>query len=217
MYIVKQLNLFIMKTTKMILTTIACATSMIVNAQEMQNQLSVKLDNVSTIVLENLDGNTTFVKSDSDVISIKSELFINGDNWGWTIPESRPDFKIETRLSNDTLYVCTPISFRFKIIGVSSYKEQISSIVHIPENKNIEIVKADKLILETNFMNVKIKDAKEIECKKLNKAEMGSLLCQARSKFFVNGIERERSFEFQGAGSEHYYLHANKISLNIKE
>ncbi|PLX05634.1 MAG: hypothetical protein C0598_14025, partial [Marinilabiliales bacterium] len=103
-----------MQIKKMILIVIACVMYTVSSAQEVQEQLNLSLENVNTIVFKNLDGNTSIIKSSSDELNVKSELLINGDNWGWKFPEDRPKFKIEAKQSNDTLYIITLHLFSYK-------------------------------------------------------------------------------------------------------
>lgn len=204
-----------MKRTKIILAAIACIISINMYAQDAVSRIEIPLNKINTIVLLNLDGNSTLVKSGSDKIDIKSELFVKGDNWGWKFPESRPEFKIVTKQSNDTLYVSTPAEFDYKIIGISTYTEVISSIIQIPAEIKLIIKKADKLTINTNFQELKIFDSKVIDFQNIERHKLESLVCKAGSRLTVNNVERQPSYEFQGGGLSKYFFEADIVTLKI--
>lgn len=205
-----------MKRIRIFLTTLLCALAFTNYAQEAESRIAVPLNEINTIVLLNLDGNSTIVESGSDILIIKSELTTNGDSWGWRFPESRPEFKIDSKQSNDTLYVSTPVAFDFKIVGISTYKELVSTVIQIPENIKLVIRKADILTIESNFQDLRIYSSNEIDYQNIDKKKLGSLICQSGARLTVNGVTRKLSYEFQGDGLRKYSLEAEVITLNTK-
>jgi hypothetical protein len=135
-----------MKPTKTILTLLMCFSFFGSHAQTANDKLVIPLHSINTVVLDESGGVCKIFPSPSNEILAQSELHARGGKWGWSFPKKRPLFKITYRQSNDTLYVDMPKAFSFKTIGVSTYAEQITSIVQIPANKHIIVKKADKLI-----------------------------------------------------------------------
>lgn len=183
-------------------------------AQKTVTQISKSLTGIHVIVL-NLSGNTSVQASATDEIKIKSYLQQKGDVWGWKSPNTRPAFQIMERISNDTIYITTPLIFSPNTIGISTYAENIENTIMIPGGKKIFVVHSDNLLVEDEMEHLNVKNTDDITVI-IRKAEVKLLKCNARATLQINSIEHSKSYELNGLGSHIYNLTANKIKLKLK-
>lgn len=205
-----------MKSRKTILTLVMCVTLIGCYAQKMNDNMVIPIGSINVVVITNLSGDCTIFQSKTNEIKAKSGLYTKGDSWGWRFPKERPTFKISSKKSNDTLYIEMPSEFNFKIIGISTYSEQIRSVLQIPDDKEVIIQKANKLTIEDEFYYLNIQNTSDLSCNNIKKVKTKSIMCNAHNMLFINGIKSNNMFEFHGAGTGNYILNANKISLTIK-
>ena len=205
-----------MKAAKLILVLILTVIFIRSNAQELTYTFVGSLSDVNTIVLNDLSGDCTLFQSTTDELNVKSELYINGETWGWKLPDRRPVFNIYSRQSNDTLYIEMPYKFSFKVIGISTYSEQIKSVLQIPNDKQIIVRKAEKLSIEGEFNYLNIQNTTELYCNTIFKMNMNRISCKATERLTINGIRHNNLYEWEGQGNGNYNLQANHIFLTTK-
>lgn len=145
-----------MKSTKTISTLILFFIFFGSNAQTANDKIVIPLNSINTVVLRESGGACKLFVSQSNEITAQSELHTSGGIWGWSFPKKRVPFKISCQQSNDTLYIKMPVTFSFSTIGISTYSEQISSIIQIPADKHVLVQKAKNLTIEGQFKHLDI-------------------------------------------------------------
>jgi hypothetical protein len=205
-----------MKTIKTNLTLIMFLIIFGSYAQKTNDKIDIPLNSINTVVLSELSGVCSIFQSKTNELYARSELNTSGGKWGWSFPKERPLFKISSRESNDTLYVEMPYEFSFKTIGISTYSEHITSIIQIPEDKQIIIQKANKLIVEDEFSQLNIQNTEDLICNIIHKNSMNNILCNAGKRLTINGLKSNNQYEFQGSGKGNSSLKAINISLTLK-
>jgi hypothetical protein len=200
---------------QIILTFFAFAIGMVtVFAQKTKTQFSMSTRGIQVVVLD-LTGNTSIEVSPKDEIKIKSFLQLKGGTWGWEWPDQRPEFKIKERVSKDTLYITSPPTYSPKIIGITTYSENIDNTIMMPEGKKIYVIHSDQLQVEDCMEMLDVKNTGDLTVTIL-KSTVKQLKCHARRILKINTVEASKSYELNGFGTQIYYLEADQITINLK-
>lgn len=204
-----------MKTKNLIFVIALSLTSISSMSQGLISKHIESLESVNTVVIV-ANGNVTINPIIENELKISSYLQSNGDIWGFKFPEKRPEFESVTRKSNDTLYVTTPKQFYYSTIGISTYSENVESLIQIPIHSEIIVKQGDKIICDDGFQYLEIENASSINLYNTNKEHFKALFCTVSKELKVNGIDKGASYEFQGNGTNTYFLNANNIELTFE-
>jgi hypothetical protein len=183
-------------------------------AQQAKAEYSISLTKINVIVLD-LSGNTSIKSSDNDEVKIKSFLMTDGHVLGWKFPNERPSFQISERVSNDTIYISTPIIFNPKSIGIDTYSETIVNTIQLAPDKIIDVRSADQLTVEDDLRQLKTTNTNSLIVD-VHKSSVNELICHAKAIIKINGTESLKEYELNGNGSNTYNLQAAQITINFK-
>ncbi|TVQ09630.1 MAG: hypothetical protein EA361_15180 [Bacteroidetes bacterium] len=171
---------------------------------------------VNVVVIET-SSKTNLRSTSSQLVSINSQININGKVRGFQNPSARPDFLITHKVSSDTLYIVTPERFFPTIIGVSSYREEISNTIEIPFEKKVIVKIADILHFDSYFNYIRVERARVVSGSELKKANIDRLYCNAKVALIINDRKDIQVYEFNGIGASNISLNGNRIKLTLKE
>lgn len=166
-------------------------------AQQLQCSKELALDGTKTVVIESLEGSSFLQAYSGSTLQISASIRQKGDTWGWRYPEERPPFAIESRRKEDTLYIKMPQEFHFNTIGISTYRERLSSRFRIPRNVSVIIKKANALTVEGIYAQT-----------------IKRLVATAEEPVQVNQKPTTTTYTLTGSGLAHYTLTATSIMLN---
>ena len=174
----------------------------------------IMIENQKAIFIE-ASGNLTLNSSNSENIKVNSLLSTQGDIVGYKSPCKRPKFKIKSRYTEDTLYIKIPEKYIPRVIGVSTYRETIESLISVPKGYTVILNNPEKANIEEVNNNIYVFNATETFCK-VNSNEIHTLNCLATKNLLINGIESSRQFKMMGIGKNHIEIESENIILNIK-
>lgn len=183
-------------------------------AQQAKAEYSISLTTINVIVLD-LSGNTSIKSSDNDEVKIKSFLMTDGHVLGWKFPNERPPFQISERVSNDTIYISTPVIFNPKSIGIDTYSETIVNTIQLAPDKIIDVRSADQLTVEDDLRQLKTTNINSLIVD-VHKSSVNELICHAKAIIKINGTESLKEYELNGNGSNTYNLQSAQIIINFK-
>lgn len=201
-----------MNTFKQSLIIISLLISGISLAQNSIDHFKKSIEDINVIVLR-LDGYVKIVPLPTDQIISISTLNSQGEVWGISFPDQRPEFKTQSRQSKDTLYIRTPSRFSYSSIGINTYNEKIETILQISSSVQVIIEKSDKIEITAGWSYLNIIEAKSVELNNLNKSNIKSLLCHSEEKMIDDGQIKPNYYTFEGNGSEFYSIKSNYIKL----
>lgn len=182
------------------------------NAQLVKVEDQVSLESIKVIELE-VGGATTIIRNDQRNLKVTSSLTPHGTVFGWSFDKERPTFTIEHTMKADTLVLKAPKKWNQKIIGVDLYSEDIETIICLPENMNVIISSADKLIIDNNFQRLKVLRSRSIELNRIDKTHVGLVICNASRKLTIGGLKYKLNHEIEGTGTGYYLLKAETIFI----
>lgn len=172
--------------------------SVIIFGQTEKQNKTIPSRNIHVIIIKS-SGNCTVRTNSQNDINLDADLTKTGTVIGYK-NITTPPLNIMTEGHNDTIIVTTTPINKVVAIGYSTYTENLELNITLPLTIN------------------KIK----VECKNILRADLtqqnvGSILFDARSEIFFNGVEKNQGFEFGGTGPQNFNLKADKINVIVKK